>query len=85
MSLNAKSGVSRGVKIRQSQCEFTFTVGRRLLRQLPTDVKNLLKQLAISKLPVKVLSSSEISCTAFLLFLGMSFLKEDHSLEASWA
>ena len=85
MSLNTKSGVSRGVKIRRSQYELTFNVGRRLLRRLPTDVKNLLKQLAISKLPVKVLSSSEISCTATLLFLGMSFLMEDHSLEASWA
>ena len=78
MSLNAKSGVSRGVKIRRSQCEFTF-------QRLPTDVKNLSKQLAKSKLPVKVLSSSEISCTVALLFLGISFLKENHSLEASWA
>ena len=78
MSLNTKSGVSRGVKIRRSQCEFT-------LQRLPTGVKNWSKQLEISKLPVKVLSSNKISSTATLLFLGISFLKEDHSLEASWA
>lgn len=46
MSLNTKSGVSRGVKIRRSQYELTFNVGRRLLRRLPTDVKKLVKAIS---------------------------------------
>ena len=84
MSLKVKSGTSLLIDT-QELCLVTDGANKVVRRRAPSDVKNLLKQLAIPELSVKLSSSSLISCTVALVFLGMSFLIADHNLDESWA